>query len=258
MPRCNRTVVEVEGCRLETATIAGASDRPSIVLLHEGLGSLSSWRDFPSTLAARTGCSVAAYSRYGHGASDRLSGPRDVDYMHHEALVVLPQVLARLGITRPILFGHSDGASIALIYASHHPEGAAALIVEAPHLFVEAITVSSIAAIKVTFERTDLRTKLARHHVDPESTFHGWNDIWLDPRFRAWNIEDEVAALHAPVLAIQGTNDEFGTGAQLDALRRAPGALEVLMLEHCGHAPHREQPEAVLSAVAAFISKIAA
>ena len=178
----------VDGHDLETLRIAGDARRPAIVLLHEGLGSVSTWRDFPSALAQYTRCTVFAYSRYGHGRSPVLAGKRGVDYMHHEAREVLPAVLQAAGIERPVLFGHSDGASIAIIFAAHAPQDAAGLILEAPHVFVEELSVASIAALKRQFQSSGLGTRLARHHHDAERTFYGWNDIWLDEAFRNWNI----------------------------------------------------------------------
>lgn len=232
----------------------GDPERPAIVMLHEGLGSISAWRDFPQRLAARTGATVVAYSRYGYGRSDVLREPHEPDYMHREGEVVLPEVLAQLGIERPILFGHSDGASIALIYAGAQPAAATALILEAPHVFVEEISVRSIAEAKVAFATTDLPAKLARHHADADATFAGWNDIWLDPRFRAWNIEPYASRVRCPVLLIQGDADQFGTTAQLDAIvARAPNA-EVLLVPGAGHSPHRDAPDLVLERVASFVA----
>jgi pimeloyl-ACP methyl ester carboxylesterase len=250
--------VVVDGKRLETTRYDGDPARPAIVLLHEGLGSVSSWRDFPQRLTERTGCTVVAYSRYGYGRSDVLREPREPDYMHHEAEVVLPELLARLGVERPILFGHSDGASIALIYAGAHPGAVRALVLEAPHVFVEEISVRSIAEAKIAFATTDLPAKLARHHADAGTTFAGWNDIWLDPRFRDWNIESYVSRVSCPVLLIQGDADEYGTAAQLDAIvARAPDA-RVLLVPGAGHSPHRDLPELVLDRVASFVAPLRA
>ena len=245
--------VLVDGKRLETVGYAGDAARPAIVLLHEGLGSLSLWRDFPALLCARTGCSVVTYSRYGYGRSDVLRERREPDYMHHEGELVLPALLAALELERPILFGHSDGASIALIAAGAHPEAARALVLEAPHLFVEELSLRSIAAAKAAFASTDLPAKLGRHHADPAATFSGWNDAWLDPRFRDWNIEAYAERLRCPVLAIQGEGDEYGTAEQLAALVRLAPQTEVLLVPDTGHSPHRDAPEQVLARVAAFV-----
>jgi pimeloyl-ACP methyl ester carboxylesterase len=251
--------VTAGGHRLETLTIpAGDPAAPTLVLLHEGLGSISMWRDFPQALAACTGCAVVAYSRYGHGNSAPLEGPRAVRYMHDEALVALPDLLQRLGIERPVLVGHSDGASIAVIFAGAagmeprlRPRG---LVLMAPHVFVEDLTVESIAAVKRAYETTDLPRRLGRHHADGDRTFYGWNDIWLHPEFRTWNIESSVGKIRVPLLLIQGAADEYGTVAQLDAI--AAGArdarVDSLYLAQCGHCPHRDRPELVLPAIAAF------
>lgn len=249
-----QTFVEVCGRRLEVECVGGDATRPTLVLLHEGLGSISMWRDFPARVAAATGCPAVVYSRYGYGQSDLLEAPFGVDYMHREALETLPELLAKLGIERLILVGHSDGASIALIYAG---SGAriAGLIALAPHVFVEDISVASIAAAKVAFETTELPEKLARHHADPRRTFYRWHDIWLHPDFRRWNIEAHLAGIRCPVLAIQGADDEYGTMAQVEAIARAvSGPCEVVKLEACGHSPHRDRPEETLAAISRFVA----
>lgn len=245
--------------RLEVQRIAGRrSDAPTLVFLHEGLGSVSLWRNFPAEVAAKTGCPVVVYSRYGHGNSDVLQEPRQVTYMHEEALDVLPELLDRLAIRDPILVGHSDGGSIALIYAGAY-DRVKALILLAPHVFVEEISVASIAAAKVAFETTELPERLARHHWDVAKTFWGWNNIWLHPDFRRWNIEEYLPRVACPVLAIQGFDDEYGTMAQLDAIaRQVNGKIELVRLANCKHSPHRDQPEKVLKAIAAFVKKLAA
>jgi pimeloyl-ACP methyl ester carboxylesterase len=243
----------VDGRRLEVARWGRSEngDR-AIVMLHEGLGSIALWKDVPHLIAERTGHDVIAYSRYGYGHSDRLAEPRDVGYMHHEALSVLPTLLTELGLSQPILLGHSDGASIALIYAGSYPGSTSALILEAPHVFVEPLSIRSIARAKAAFETSDLEEKLARYHDDPRATFRGWNDIWLDPRFFTWNIEPYVGKVDVPVLLVQGEDDEYGTQAQLDAIRsRIPA--ETVVLERCGHSPHRDRPSEALDAIAAFI-----
>lgn len=225
-------------------------------MLHEGLGSVSLWRDFPKRVADATGCPVVVYSRYGYGRSDVLQAPFGVRYMHEEALEALPEFLDRIEIEDMVLFGHSDGASISLIHAGALG-GTKALILEAPHVFVEDIGVKSIAAAKVAFETTDLKSRLARHHVDPEKTFRCWNDVWLSPEFRAWNIEEYLPHVVCPVLVIQGRDDEYGTMAQIEAIeRQAKGPVELLRLDHCGHSPHRDQPVAVLEAVREFVAPL--
>ncbi|MDQ2872499.1 MAG: alpha/beta hydrolase, partial [Candidatus Eremiobacteraeota bacterium] len=175
---------------LEVVRIAGkVADAPTLVLLHEGLGSVSAWREFPQALAARTGLPALVYSRYGNGRSDVLAEKRTPRYMHDEALVVLPELLERCEVRDSVLIGHSDGASIALIYAAEHGAGVRGIVLEAPHVFVEELSVQSIVAAKTVYESTDLRERLGRHHADADRTFYGWNDIWLDPAFRDWNIE---------------------------------------------------------------------
>jgi pimeloyl-ACP methyl ester carboxylesterase len=250
--------VVVDGKRLETVRYDGDPARPPIVMLHEGLGSVSLWRDVPQKLAERTRCTAVAYSRYGYGRSDVLREKREPEYMHHEGEVVLPALLAELGIERPILFGHSDGASIALIYAGAHPEAVRALVLEAPHVFVEEISVRSIAAAKTAYATTDLPAKLARHHADAAATFYGWNDIWLDPRFRDWNIEACASRVRCPVLLIQGEADEYGTGAQLDAIAARAQDTETLLVAGAGHSPHRDAPRDVVERIGAFVDRIAA
>ncbi|MGA9028285.1 MAG: alpha/beta hydrolase [Steroidobacteraceae bacterium] len=225
-------------------------------MLHEGLGSMSLWRDFPERLAAATGCRVLIYSRHGYGGSSLLTAPRNADYMHEEARVWLPQILRQLGVRRPVLFGHSDGASIALIHAALPGAELSGLILLAPHVMVEDLTVAAIEQARDAFRTTDLRKRLARHHRDVESTFRGWNDIWLHPAFRGWNIEALLGAVRCPVLAIQGRDDEYGTLAQLEILRRAVPGTAVQVLEDCRHSPHRDQPVAVLTASREFIAAL--
>jgi pimeloyl-ACP methyl ester carboxylesterase len=248
--------VVVHGNRLETVRYAGDPARPAIVMLHEGLGSVSLWRDFPRRLCERTHCTVVAYSRYGYGRSDVMAEKREPDYMHHEGEVVLPALLLQLGIDGPILFGHSDGASIALIHAGAHPGAVRALVLEAPHVFVEDISVRSIAKAKVAYATTDLPAKLARHHADADATFAGWNDIWLDPRFRNWNIEPYASRVDVPVLLIQGDADEYGTTAQLDAIAARVRDTQTVMVPGSGHSPHRDAPELVLERTAAFVERL--
>jgi pimeloyl-ACP methyl ester carboxylesterase len=234
---------------LETMEIAGSE--PALVFLHEGLGSVRLWRDFPDRLAAATGRRALVYSRAGHGDSDVPDAPRTPRFMHEEALDVLPGLLAAHGIERPVLVGHSDGGSIALIHASRHP--VTGLVVLAPHVFVEDLSVASIAEARDTFETTDLRDRMARHHRDAEATFRLWNDIWLAPEFRDWSIEDVLPGITAPVLAIQGEHDQYGTLAQIDAIEAGVrGPFERAVLD-ARHSPHLEAPEETLRAAAEFI-----
>jgi pimeloyl-ACP methyl ester carboxylesterase len=244
------------GHRLEYAWYGNAEcDDAPIVMLHEGLGSLALWRDFPQRLAEATRRRTLAYSRFGYGASDPLDGPRGVDFMHVEALETLPQFLDALDIEEPVLFGHSDGGSIALIHAARAGRAVASVIALAPHVFVEPYGLKNIAETKRTYLDGELRSKLARHHADVESAFWGWNDIWLHPDFAAWNIEALLPDIACPVLAIQGIDDEYGTMAQIDRVERGVRDFHRLELQRCGHSPHRDQPEAVLSAVAAFLAE---
>lgn len=251
------TFVTIAGKRLETLLIEPRGQRlPTIVMLHEGLGSIALWKDFPQRLAERTGCGVLVYSRYGHGNSDRLLEKRPVSFMHHEAQVVLPELLNAFGIERPILLGHSDGGSIALIYAGSFPESPRALILEAPHVFVEDLSVASIALAKVNFQATDFREKLEKYHAHVDETFWGWNDIWLDPAFRSWNIEEYLDSIRCPILCIQGEQDEYGTPAQVQAIRSRVPDTKIVMLADCKHSPHRDQREKTLQVVAAFVKGI--
>ena len=246
----------VQGHRIEYEFRGNPNTRePMLVFLHEGLGSLAMWKDFPSRCAQATGCGALVYSRYGYGNSDPLKESRGVDFMHDEALKTLPELLEKLRVEQPILFGHSDGGSIALMYAgSGRP--VRGLILLAPHVFVEDISIRSIELAKRAYETTGLRDKLARYHVDPDSAFRGWNDIWLDPEFRGWNIEQYLPRITCPVLAIQGEDDEYGTMEQMERIASSVSRAEVLKLKDCGHSPHRDQPEAVIEAVTRFVREI--
>ena len=248
-------MVEIDGRRLEYRLI-GEGNGPSLVFLHEGLGSMGLWRQFPDDLVAATGRHGLVYSRAGHGRSDPVHERRTPDFMHHEALVVLPRLLEELEISSPILIGHSDGASIALIHAgAGHP--VSGLVLLAPHVFVEPESIDGIEAARVRFETTDLAERMAHHHLDPHSTFRGWNDIWLDPAFRDWNIEDSLAGVECPTLLIQGLDDEYGTLTQLDAIESGlAGPSQRLILEDCGHSPHLAQPDHVLRTTTRFVSEI--
>jgi len=230
---------------------------PTLVFLHEGLGSATAWRDFPRRLAEATGFGAMVYSRAGYGASDPVALPRPIRYMHDEA-GVLGEVLDRAGVRDAILVGHSDGASIALINAGSAPRvSLRALVLEAPHVFAEPIGLQSIALMKRQYETTDLRERLARvHGENVEVAFRGWNDVWLHPEFSKWNIEEFVGSIHVPMLLVQGANDEYGTWRQVDAIQRqARGPVETLLVPNCGHAPHRDHPNLVLAAMTAFVIK---
>lgn len=247
------------GARLECRWIGPAPHQaPTIVFLHEGLGSVSTWRDVPDAMAAATGCGALVYSRAGYGRSDPVPLPRPVRFMHDEARV-LREVLQQAGIREPILLGHSDGASIALIAAGSAPiPGLRALVLEAPHTFAEPCGLESIARIADVYRTTNLRERLARHHGDNvDVAFHGWNDVWLDPGFRAWNIEDVLPGVTVPTLVIQGANDEYGSWAQVESIQRGSrGPVEALLVPGCGHAPHAERREPVLAAMTEFIRRI--
>lgn len=239
--------------RLEVRMIPGdALGPPPVVLLHEGLGCVTLWRDFPDKLAQRLKTRVIAYSRFGYGQSDGLRGPRSPRFMHEEALVVLPALLDALGIERPLLVGHSDGASIALIHAASAGREVAGVVMMAPHVMVEPITVKSIAQIAESYERSDLRARLAAYHANVDDAFLGWSRIWLSPQFQTWSLGKEVASLRVSSLAIQGEDDEYGTLAQLDALAAAPVPPERLVLAKCRHSPHRDREAEVLAAIEAF------
>jgi pimeloyl-ACP methyl ester carboxylesterase len=229
---------------------------PTIVFLHEGLGSVSLWRDFPQRVIQASKMGALVYSRYGYGLSSALEEKRAPDYMHREALEILPVLLQSLGIRKPILFGHSDGASIALIHAgAGHP--VTGLIVEAPHVFVEKVSLLGAARAAVTFRTTDFATKLARHHRDAAKTFWGWHDIWISPDFRDWNIESYLPAITCPTLLIQGEQDEYGTVAQIDAIAgRVKGVTSRHLLPNCGHTPHRDQAEVTLQLVTSFLRQL--
>ena len=251
--------LQVGGHRIEYERIIVArDDRPTLVLLHEGLGSMAMWRDFPGRLAHATGCNAVVYSRYGYGKSDPLGEDRGVRYMHDEALVALPALIDKLAIPWPILVGHSDGGSIALIHAGAGKRAVTGVVTLAAHVLVEDVSVASIAAAKTAFATTDLRARLARYHDNVDVMFRGWNDIWLDPDFRAWNIEEYLPGIACPVLAIQGEDDEYGTMEQMRRIGAKVKDVELLALEDCRHSPHRDQPDAVLEAVTRFVDRIAA
>jgi pimeloyl-ACP methyl ester carboxylesterase len=253
MPRAR--FFDVAGHRLECVRIRGAKSAPTLVFLHEGLGSVALWKDFPARVAEATGCPVLVYSRAGYGRSSPAVLPRVPNYMHVEALTVLPALLDRLGIADPVLVGHSDGASIALLHAGSGSRPVRALVALAPHVFVEDMSIASIDEVRRQYETTDLREKLARRHADPDAAFRGWNDVWLAPAFRSWNIEACLPGVRCPLLLIQGRDDEYGSAAQLDAIeRQVGGKVARIELADCRHSPHRDQPEATLAAIADFVA----
>jgi pimeloyl-ACP methyl ester carboxylesterase len=255
--------VQVLGQSLEAQRIAGNAAKGTIVFLHEGLGSVAMWRSFPAQVCAATGCAGLVYSRQGYGQSSPAARPLLPTYMHYEAWEVLPALLAQLGIDQPILLGHSDGGTIALLYASRF--ATRSCIVMAPHLFVEDVSLRSIAAARVAYETGDLRGKLAKFHNDVDGAFWQWNDVWLSDAFRSFNIEAECAQITCPVLAIQGVDDPYGTMAQIDALKGSLSSenspqskylllRQLLKLEQCGHSPQRDQAARVISAVTEFLT----
>jgi pimeloyl-ACP methyl ester carboxylesterase len=245
--------VIIDGVDLDVDDRPGAE--PAIALLHEGLGSIGLWRGVPDALLDATGRRTVTYSRAGYGRSGPVSLPRPLTYMHHEADVVLPALLTGLGIERPVLVGHSDGASIALLAAGAGlPVAALALL--APHVIVEDVSVAAIAAARTDYAETDLRDRLARHHDDVDVAFRGWNDAWLDPAFRDWDITDRLPGITAPVLVIQGADDPYGTTRQLDLIEAGVrGPFERLVLPDVGHAPHLEAEGAVLAAIVAITAR---
>jgi pimeloyl-ACP methyl ester carboxylesterase len=240
----------------EWAGRAGA-DAPVLVFLHEGLGSVAMWRDFPARLCDAAGVRGLVYSRPGYGRSTpRPAGEKwDPDFMHRQARAVLPALLRALDVERPWLFGHSDGGSIALLYASFFPEALRGAVVLAPHILVEDISVSSIREARRVYIETDLKQRLGRYHEDPDSAFWGWNDVWLDAAFRDWSIEEEIRAIRCPLLAIQGLDDEYGTLEQVRGIARRVPRAQLLEIPQCGHSPHKDQAEVVIAAVQEFLGK---
>jgi len=243
----------VDGLRIEAIEHPGDAGRRALVLLHEGLGSVGLWRAFPDALHDATGRRVLAFSRFGHGRSDPPRAPRTPAFFHEEALEVLPALLGELDARDPILVGHSDGGSIALIHAGAGIRSVRGVVTMAAHVFVEDLSVASIEQARDTFATTDLRERMARYHRDPDATFRLWNDIWLAPEFRDWNIEDVLPRIDAPVLAIQGEHDQYGTLAQIDAIESGvAGEFERVVLD-ARHAPHLEARAATVRAAAEFI-----
>lgn len=244
--------------RIEYQWIASErSGAPLLVFLHEGLGSVAMWKDFPERLCNAAGVRGLVFSRpaYGRSTPREPDETWDVDFMHRQAHEVLPAFFDAIGVKEPPwLLGHSDGGSIALLYAARFPAAVRGLVLMAPHIFVEDVTIANIEIAREAYQSTDLPAKLGRYHDDADSAFWGWNRIWLDPAFRAWNIEAEITAVRAPTLAIQGLDDEYGTLAQICGIVRRVTGARLLELPECGHSPHRDQPEAVIAAAVAFIA----
>lgn len=264
--------VDIDGVFLQVQAIAAPAGSNAglapLVFLHEGLGSVAMWRDWPASLCAATGRAGWMYSRRGYGQSSpvpdvrgeprqdahgRRSGRLLPDYMHREALDVLPRLLARLGIARPVLIGHSDGATIALIHAAHHPVSACVAL--APHVMVEDVSVNAIAQARDAYATTPLRERLARYHADVDGAFWQWNDVWLSEAFRSFDIREEIRGIQAPLLAIQGLDDEYGTLAQIHDIQKAVPHAQLLEVPDCGHSPFKDRPGAVNAAIAGFLKK---
>jgi pimeloyl-ACP methyl ester carboxylesterase len=250
--------LDIAGQRLEYRMIGPRpADAPTLVMLHEGLGCVGLWGDFPDKLAQATGAGVFVYSRAGYGQSSKVALPRPLTYMHDEAKRTLPLLLEAIGFRRGLLVGHSDGASIAAIYAGsvqdHRIRGLALI---APHFFTEDMGIASIEEAKKAYETTDLRERLARWHADPDNTFQGWNDAWLDPKFREWDIITELAYIRVPILIVQGSDDQYGTMKQIEVAQEecyCPVDVTVLPAKH---APHREAPADTLKAIADFANRL--
>lgn len=247
-------ILTLNGRNVEYELLPGPG-APALVFLHEGLGSVALWQGFPARLCAEVGRAGVVYSRHGYGRSSPLTGRRDVGFMHREAQE-LPALLTALGIERPVLFGHSDGASIALITAGAGATPLAGVVSLAAHVFVEEVTLKSIRQARESYLETDLRARLSRYHDDPDSAFWGWNDVWLDPAFAAWNIEALLPAIRCPVLAIQGEDDEYGTLEQLARIRAGVPHAQTLLLPRCRHSPHRDRPDEVIAAVRRFVASL--
>lgn len=252
--------LEINGIRLEVQRIPGASHRRPVVFLHEGLGCVSQWtqrgQDWPQAVCAATGRAGLVYSRRGYGQSQavpdvRHAGRLQPDYMQRQAWDTLPELLEQLQIEQPVLLGHSDGATIALLHASRHP--VSACIAMAPHVLVEDIALLAIAQARLAFEAGPLRERLARHHRDVDGAFWQWNDVWLSPGFRRFDIRADCLRIVAPLLLIQGREDAYGTLLQLDQIALAAPHAKQLRLADCGHSPHRDQPQASLEAITAFL-----
>lgn len=261
-----RGIVEAGGHRLAVERLqppapAGpraGGDAPWLVFLHEGLGSMAQWRDLPERLVAATNCPALLYDRWGFGGSEKLALPRPDDYLEREAVLVLPELLRRCGIERPVLIGHSDGGSIALLYAAAFPERPRGLVTLAAHVFVEDVTIAGIEAAVERWRTSDLPRRLARYHgAKAETVFRGWAETWLRPSFRGWRMTDRLARISCPLLAIQGADDAYGSEAQVAAIvSGVSGPAQPLILPGCGHAPHLEAPEAVRAAIERFIAAL--
>ncbi len=250
----------IGAAHLETRWIGpGPGAAPTIVMLHEGLGCVGRWKDWPDRLAEATGCGVFLYSRAGYGASDPTALPRPLNYMHHEALEVLPAVLDRIGFERGVLLGHSDGASIATIYAGGTADfRVRGLALLAPHFFVEDVAIRSIEQAQVEYQTTDLRERLVKYHgTNVDVAFWGWNQAWLDPGFRSWDIREAIGYIRVPILIVQGSDDEYGTVAQIEAAEEeAYCPVDAVLIPGAHHSPHLDAPEETLAAVSGFVTTL--
>lgn len=253
-------VLSVGSQRLEYRMIGPRpGTAPTLAVLHEGLGCVGLWNDFPDKLSVATGCGVFVYSRAGYGQSSPVSLPRPLSYMHDEARETLPRLLDAIGFQRGLLIGHSDGASIAAIYAgTHQDHRIGGLVLMAPHFFTEDEGISSIMEARKTYETGDLRARLARWHADPDNAFKGWNDAWLDPEFRKWDITEQLAYVRVPILIVQGEDDQYGTVRQIEVAREECYCpVEVALLPDVRHSPQRDAPEATLKAISDFVGRVA-
>lgn len=251
-----RAEVSIDEHTLEFAWVGPDSELAPLVFLHEGLGSIDLWRDFPSLICNESARRGLVFSRFGNGWSDALVEPRRPDYMHEEATFVLPQLLETLELEVPVLIGHSDGASIAIIYAGSG-QSVESMILIAPHVWVEGRSIEAISAARQDFDASDRAARMAKYHRDPRATFWGWNDIWLSPAFRDWNLEEFLPSITCPLLLVQGEDDEFGTTAQLDLIEsRVSGETERLMVAASGHSPHLLQSDLVMKAITQFLGHV--
>jgi pimeloyl-ACP methyl ester carboxylesterase len=251
--------IRAGGRRLRAVALGLAPrDAPTLVFLHEGLGCIALWRDFPMSLARRTDCNAMVYERHGYGGSEALDGPHPTDYLVREATETLPQILNAFGLEQAILVGHSDGGSIALLFAAAFPERTLGVITEAAHIFVEDASIAGVQAATAAYDSGDLRAKLARYHGDnTERMFRAWSEVWLTAAFREWHMVDRLPAIQAPVLAIQGADDAYGTPAQLEHIAAGvSGPVETLLIPDCSHTPHAEARDAVLAAMRRFIETL--
>jgi pimeloyl-ACP methyl ester carboxylesterase len=251
--------ISIADVNLEYILYAGGAEKPTLVFLHEGLGCVEMWHDFPNKVAERTGCPVLVYSRQGYGQSDTCDVPRPLAYMHIEAQKILPQLLQALNIKQHILIGHSDGGSIALVCAGDNPQpGLLGVVTMAAHVFCEPLTVTAIADARKNYENGELRKGLSRYHKDVDAAFWGWCHAWLDPDFMQWNLEEFLPSIQVPQLVIQGVNDPYGTHLQVDSIEsKSAGPVDVVMLENCQHWPFKEKTDSTLAAVASFVKRLA-